>query len=748
MNPELKLPRKENLFQCPGIVLVVAGYLLMSFASLFLFVGLRGTSFEPNISLFLLLPFQILVLMALYPAMIGGDRRRISSVQLFLFAEAIYIGLRYVYGAIEYPGMGVSEYPRPAFDRYVGALTVGVGQLVMTIASFVVLFAPSVRGWVRGGVQRAGEPSQLLADGAVGVKSFSDRNFGGWDSLRVTLWLMSGVAAHLAVIFSGSIVGRAVPQPDKLSFEALIDQLETKDQWQLRMRHEVSDYVGLHILKYSAVEMAKMPPSTISGLRWEAVTGLSRFGSQAVGPLEVVLSDSDLSVRHAAVTSLGKIGAEASEISDTLRAMILDPELPLGPDESAWAWGGLRRALVMALLQIGPDDLLDLDAILKAFETVNGPGLQSFIVDLTRSDDPISKPARPYLASLLSRGSAPIKFYVLRTLRSMDRNLSSYRSQFRLHPSLIEEATQLLLDSEDTIRREAALLLSGDGLATDAMVEQMIAFVSDEHPEVVRAAMHFFERRGGYTRLKVSVEILIGQLNRWKAAGSSLRSSEYWHDSSSMVRPAETMDYATGRNTMVNHSSHITLSEFGFNFGESNPQEAYEKVKQSLSGMQQPNESERTTIRRMMIRVLGAHRGRAEWAEPVLQKIVANQNSPERWEAAISLWKMTRRAEDFLTIFSPFIEHSMAIQPDDPKYAIVASVIKSLGEMGGPALPLFSVILTYSDSGLRLDAYDEIEKLLPTNPSARSLMETLVDDSHGIIQLRAQKALEKLDQGL
>jgi len=56
-----------------------------------------------------------------------------------------------------------------------------------------------------------------------------------------------------------------------------------------------------------------------------------------------------------------------------------------------------------------------------------------------------------------------------------------------------------------------------------------------------------------------------------------------------------------------------------------------------------------------------------------------------------------------------------------------------------------SELLTYANNGLRLKAYLEIEKLLRTNPSMRSVVESLVDDSYIAIRLRAQKALTRLD---
>lgn len=747
MKSELKLSRRENLFQCPGIVLAVAGYLLTSFASLFLLTGLRGTSFEPNISLFLLLPFEIFFLMNLYPAMTGGDRKKIYSVQFLLMAEAIYIGIRHIYAAIEYPYIGVLEYPRPFFSGYVGTFSVAVGQLVAVVTWCLLLFAPNVRRWVRGGVQSEGEAIELRSDRLSGAESSSKRGLGGWGLVRLLGCLSFGAAVYSVILFSGSVLGRNVLPPDKLSFEELIDQLGTKDHWQLRLRHHVGFLVAQNILNYSSAKSAERPPTTVHGLRAEAMDGLVRFGSRAVGPLEQVLTDSNVSLRRVAVESLGEIGAEAAAASGSLHAMVLDSELPVRSARNAHLEGDLLREIVLALIKIGPDDPRNLETIFRVFDIAKGPGLRFIVEDLTSERGLEQGTGQRQIERLLSGGNEATQFYILRDLRSMDKNRSSRRERFQLWHSLVALVTELLAHPEPAIRRESALLLSGIKPSSIALVEQMRDLVSDKHPAVSRAAIHAFERWNGYNK-EVSLANFLSQLNDWKRSGASLEESEYWEDSTSMVRPAEFMSYGRHRGILVKHSSHISLSEFGILFSASNPQSAYRRVKQKLSEMLLPNEFERITTRRMVIRALGVQGRRAEEAVPLLKEIVASEEAPERWEAAISLWKISGNANEALSIFGPFIDRLKTIQPDDPRYPILSNAIDAFGDMGAPALPILSELLKLSDNGLRLKAYIEIEELLPSNPAARGIVESLVDDSHGVIRLRAQKAIKKLDEGL
>ncbi|MBT5708075.1 MAG: HEAT repeat domain-containing protein, partial [Verrucomicrobia bacterium] len=412
MRSEQKLSRTENLFQSPGIVLVVAGYVLMSFASLFLFAGLRGTSFEPNISLFLLLPFEIFFLMNLYPAMTGGDRRKISSVKLLLVAQAIYIGGRYIYAAIEYPNVGALEYPRTHFASYVGTFTVAVGQLVAVVTWFLLLFAPNVRRWVRAGAQSEGETAGLRIGRLTVADSASKRGLGGWGIVRVLGCLLFGAAVYSSILFSGSILSRNVLPADQLSFDELMDQLETEDHWQLRLRHNIGFFVAKDILKYSSAKMAELPPTTVHGLRVEALDGLARFGPRAIGPLKQALSDSDLSLRRVAVEALGTIGTEAVEISETLRSMVLDLELSGRPAGSLYLRASLHRELLLALLKIAPDDPLTEDTFLEVFEIAKGPGLRSLVVDLANDEGLESGLGQRQLERLLSGGIDPTKFYV------------------------------------------------------------------------------------------------------------------------------------------------------------------------------------------------------------------------------------------------------------------------------------------------------------------------------------------------
>ena len=48
----------------------------------------------------------------------------------------------------------------------------------------------------------------------------------------------------MAIAYVALVIGRPVPSPVDMSFESLMDQLETKDHWQLRVRREVNHYVS------------------------------------------------------------------------------------------------------------------------------------------------------------------------------------------------------------------------------------------------------------------------------------------------------------------------------------------------------------------------------------------------------------------------------------------------------------------------------------------------------------------------
>ena len=117
-----------------------------------------------------------------------------------------------------------------------------------------------------------------------------------------------------------------------------------------------------------------MPPSSVPELRLEAVMGLADSGTQAVKPLLSVLSESDEKIRIEAARSLGVIGSDAIEALPSLRAMLLDPDLPSSSESRLWQKGSLRHELASALVQIARNDPLTLETIVRGLKLTSMSG--------------------------------------------------------------------------------------------------------------------------------------------------------------------------------------------------------------------------------------------------------------------------------------------------------------------------------------------------------------------------------------
>jgi hypothetical protein len=385
------------------------------------------------------------------------------------------------------------------------------------------------------------------------------------------------------------------------------------------------------------------------------------------------------------------------------------------------------------------NDPLTLETIVRGLKLTSGLSLTGLVPDLSEVRTPNAMLANLLLSEVLLTGEEAIVFSILRELRSIDINRNASRPSLAREWTLVEIATQLLSHSDSAIRREAALLLSGVSQRTTSLAEQMAALILDPHPAVGSAAIHAIEKwagpAGGQT-----VANLSGYLDRLVDSGRSIVASEYWKDATSLLRPAK-----GSRKGTVMHSSHVSLNEFGLVFNSSRPSGSYDHLKRNLTAMTHLNEFEIITVRRMLIRALGVQGRGAAASVPRLREIVLDHEAPERWEAAISLWQITQNPWDSLLVLESFVRDSKSLPSGDPRFEILFGVVESFGEIGDPALPSLSELLTYANNGVRLKAYLEIEKLLPTNPSVRSVVESLVDDSYIAIRLRAQKALTRLD---
>ena len=321
MSSEHKMSWLEGLCRCPGIVAALTGYIFVSLITVVLNVSLDGTAYEIPRHAIVVSPLLIFLLAYILPVT-GKGRSRISSIQLFLFASAFHLGARHIYAPLKI-GTGTAflfDMPRLVFPGFSARLVAGTGHLAVTVLFFFLLFAPSVRRWVRSGTKPidSGAEKGLGEKGdaiAVQKEGFTG-GVGFWSLARVSLGFLVGVALASAVLLCASIAGKEIPSPDKMSFEALMEQLETEEHWQLRLRHELNRYIGWEVMM---IPQAELPPSTVSQLRVEAVDGLSRFGSRALNPLEGLLADPDVSVRQAALAVLEALEDESVEGVDSSR---------------------------------------------------------------------------------------------------------------------------------------------------------------------------------------------------------------------------------------------------------------------------------------------------------------------------------------------------------------------------------------------------------------------------------------------
>ncbi len=733
LRPELRLSRLENVDRSPGIVLVIFGYFVASCVSIFLFPALLGNWDGSSFRFWTFSPIGYLCLMFIYAAMTGADHRRIYSAQLFLFVEAFYFGIRYVYVGVEHPQSGVLEYPRASFSLYAGELVSGTGRFLIVIAFLFLLFLPSVRRWAKSGV-RSFEEAVLVQtrrfQQSFGVSETmsetqavqnGDRSRTRW--LRIGSCVLVGAGLYLSVSFLASIVGQTVTKPEELSYESLIEQLETEDHWQLRWRQSASDFIGLHVLKYSAGKSAQMPPNTVKELRLEAIDGLARYGKDSVEILESLLADPDRVVRHAAVQAIGGVGESAAEAAPAVRALISEDV-----EQDAFRRGRLHRDVAMTLISISPEAPETLDAIQKIFEMSKGPGLVGLVVDLANNRETIQ--GRSYLTDLLSRESEPLVFFIMRALRSRDTEIDLF-----LPGSLIEVVAKYLNHSEASLRREAALLLARLSPPSNHTYQAMVERVADEHPAVCRAAadalaVWYPQRASGCAAM------LLNELRGWNENRGDLSIASYWSDDTSMVRPGKVW----GKGTPVSYSSHDSLSEFGMVFGMSGPSACYRQVREKLETLREPNEFERVTTRRFLVRALGRQGRWASEAAPLLREIAADENAPERWEASIALWRISKQADEVLEVLNRLIDEG-GVQSVDPRYEILVEAIDVFPEMGGLALPALARMAAFEDYGLKLKVMTVLEPLLKSEPQARAIVESMQEDKDSAIRTRARKVM-------
>lgn len=761
LRPELKLSRRENLYQCPGLVIVVFGYFLGSLVTLFLIASVHDTSFEIPIQTWVFSPFAYLCLMLVYAAMTGPDHRKIFSVHALLVAEILYLGVRYVYSAIEYPRGGVLDYPRAAFSSYAAELVAGTGHFLLVSLFFLLLFLPHIRRWARSGVQSDEEAIQVLTDrlkrkysqakdvsevrsSETSLSSFPKPHpqSGRW--LRVYVCLFGGCVLYLSVSYLSAIVGRPVPQADALSYEALIQQLNTEEHWQLRVRHVLSQFIGRQVLNYSAVNWAKMPPSTVKGLRLEAVDGLSRHGRDGVEPLQQVLSDADLSICRAAVQGLGVIGKAASDVAPKFRALVYENE-----DSSdfviASPRGRLQLDIVRALIAIAPPDAETLDAIETVFDTTRGSGLTALVLELAEPSEPQNGLKHRYLSELLARGSESVAFYIMRALRSAQRINHIPGLDFHPHlqnQQLVGKIESFLRHPEVALRREAALLLGEVSFPSLSLVRTMTDLILDEHPEVQRvAASAIGQWHTG--RVPESVVHLRDGLERWLSVEGGVAEEEYWNDNTSLLRPAIDESFSHSKGLIISYASHVSLNEFGTVFLTSRPESIFHRVKEGLTKMQVSNEFERVTTRRILIRALGQQGDRSLIAVPLLRRFADDNTAPERWEAAIALWQVTGQPNEALEVLNRLVESFETIKGKDPLYQILMRAIAACGEMGAPGLGFLSQVLSFQSDRLRLEAYMAIESQMESVAEARAIVERLSEDEYGVIRTRARKAMRR-----
>ncbi|MDA7680741.1 HEAT repeat domain-containing protein, partial [bacterium] len=677
----------------------------------------------------------------------------IWALRMFLVFGAVSVGASDVLGKINYSSF-VEYSPRTAFSGFVSTLVIASLHTMMMLVWLALLSAPSVRRWVHSGVRTNEEAlelrleqrkrtegflSTLVLSGKIESYGFYRGRFEKGKLIRVCSYLFVGLFPFVAIAYVALVVGRPVPIPVEMSFESLVAQLEAEDHWQLRVRRAVTHYVSSEILHFSDATTAKMPPSSVPELRLEAVMGLADSGVQAVKPLLNLLSDSNERIRLEAARSLGVIGKDASEALPSLREMILNPNLPSSSGSRRWEKGSLRHELASALVQIARNDPLTLETIVSGLDLASGLSLTGLVPDLSEIRTPNAMLANLLLCEALLTGEEEIVFSILRDLRSIDINRIASRPSLSRESTLIEIATKLLSHSNPAIRREAALLLSDVSMLTTSLTEQMATLILDPHPAVGSAAIHAVETWerpvGGQTIANLRV-----YLDRLVESDRSNVGNDYWEDSTSLLRPAK-----GSRKNKVMQSSHVSLHEFGLFFSSSRPSDSFDHVKRNLDDMMHLNQFETITIRRMLIRALGVQGREAESSVPRLRDIVLDHEAPERWEAAIALWKITQNTEDLLSVLESFVKDSKSLRNGDPRYEILFSAVETFGEIGDVALSSLSEFLTYENNGLRLKAYLEVERLLPTNPQLRSVVESLIDDSYIAIRLRAQKALSLFD---
>jgi hypothetical protein len=369
LRPELTLSRWENVCRSPGIVLAIAGYTLAVTVSPLVQIGFIGTSIESPLPRLYFSSVSVFCAVWVFKLILNSDRLEITALRIFLLFGAIAAGASDVFGKIEYPSSSVENSPRFVFSDYVATLAMASLHSIMMLVWLALLSAPSVRRWVHSGVRTNEEALELLSEkrkrteGNLSslVESEKIKQHGSFRGriekgklIRVCSYLCFGFFPFVAIAYVALVVGRPVPSPRDMSFESLMDQLETKDHWQLRVRREVNHYVSSEILHYSDATKAKMPPSSVPELRLEAVMGLADSGTQAVKPLLSVLSESDEKIRIEAARSLGVIGSDANEALPSLRAMLLDPDLPSSSESRLWQKGSLRHEVASSLVQINP----------------------------------------------------------------------------------------------------------------------------------------------------------------------------------------------------------------------------------------------------------------------------------------------------------------------------------------------------------------------------------------------------------
>ena len=467
-------------------------------------------------------------------------------------------------------------------------------------------------------------------------------------------------------------------------------------------------------------------------VRGLAVRTLAFDGEQAVEPLLTALNDPSHRVRCEAAWSLGELGPIASKASGTIREMLNDLNLIGSTQKDSNSLlrtseqERFRLALAKALVRVAPGDEATAVAILYWLEKSERPPVSDLIRGLVPVDRAMGEGAQRLMARLVLEASPPISFQLIRKLTEFEEHeiRSRHLSSGIWGGPVVAAVANKLESADPAFRVAAAKFFVQHPVTSGQLLERVTARLFDAHPQVPLEVLRCFGQWGS----RIEGDVVPELIRLWERYGA-MSLLEARPDTGKGIGPIDSADAAK-----------FAIDQLTF-AGRPIPKEALVKAQERLSELARMNYSQQIGIRRAIIRVFGVIGSQAVKAIPLLEHRCSERAAPERWDAAIALWKVGKRLDVFLGVLRDEVIGYSSIEFDRRRETLMSESIDILTEIGEPALPDLLKVFDVTSNQLRFKALLAIENLPVDDSTYHNLLEKASADSYVPIRMRALKTL-------